>query len=189
MGKNSSSLRSRAWLQNSLTSAFSRLFHAEVQTEKQTVLKVLSCYYGCAKYDLWNGLLLGAKDECFKITAVLTGWKCLFQQICVVVFSSILFFFILQFGVSEDELGSPEEVHQWSDQQSKRFQHRQHYSRAAAGEYCEGQVKTTALVFYSESERVLLPGMFTYRRNIFGDRQLTYWLTLWPCSCCSLPFL
>lgn len=81
---------------------------------------------------------------------MLTGRKCLLQEtqrhgISVVGFSYILFFFIPQFGVSEDELGSPEEVHQWSDQQSERFQHCQHYSRAAAGEYCEGQVKTTDL--------------------------------------------
>jgi len=58
------------------------------------------------------------------------------------------FFLISQFGVSEDELGSPEEVDQWSDQQSERFQHCQHHSRAAAGEYCEGQVMTTDFVLY-----------------------------------------
>lgn len=46
----------------------------------------------------------------------------------------------MQPGVPEDELGGPQEVHQWSHQQGQRLQHRQHHPGAAAGEHREGQV-------------------------------------------------
>lgn len=46
----------------------------------------------------------------------------------------------LQPGLSEDELGGSEEVHQRSHQQSQRVKHRQHHSGAAAGKYRQGQV-------------------------------------------------
>lgn len=47
---------------------------------------------------------------------------------------------LVQPGLSEDELGGSEEVHQRFDQQSQRVQHRQHHPGAAAGEHHQGQV-------------------------------------------------
>lgn len=46
----------------------------------------------------------------------------------------------VQPGLSENELGGSEEVHQWSDQQSQRVEHRQHHPGAAAGEHRQGKV-------------------------------------------------
>lgn len=43
-------------------------------------------------------------------------------------------------GLSEDELGGSEEVHQRSDQQSQRVQHCEHHPGAAAGKHCQGKV-------------------------------------------------
>lgn len=145
--------RTRVWLAISVFHACCFVLKYRLESRQRwgfcpaiTVVQTVTfkmVYYGALKTSIRNSGL----------PAVLTGWKCLLQEIqhhgiCVVGFSSILFFLISQFGVSENELGSPEEVHQWSDQQSERFQHCQHYSRAAAGEYCEGQVMTTDFVLY-----------------------------------------
>lgn len=54
-------------LQNSLPSAFSRLFRVEVQTRKQTVLRVLSCYYSCANCDLLKWSIMGHKRQVLEI--------------------------------------------------------------------------------------------------------------------------
>lgn len=82
-------------------------------------------------------------------SAVIIGWDewCTLsvQSLCSLKITKIVppppnFFFSLQSGVSEDELGSPQEVHQRSHQQSKRVQHRQHHPGAAAGEHRPRQV-------------------------------------------------
>lgn len=52
----------------------------------------------------------------------------------------IIFVCCVQPGLSEDELGGPEEVHQRSDQQSQRVEHRPHHPGAAAGEHRQGKV-------------------------------------------------
>lgn len=46
----------------------------------------------------------------------------------------------MQPGLSEDELGGSEEVHQRSDQQSQRVEHRHDHPGAAAGEHRQGEV-------------------------------------------------
>lgn len=149
----SCSLRTRVWLAISVFHACCFVLKYRLESRQSwgfcpaiTVVQTVTfkmVYYGALKTRIRNS----------RLPAVLTGWTCLLQEIqhhgiSVVGFSSILFFLISQFGVSEDELGSPEEIHQWSDQQSERFQHCQHYSRAAAGEYCEGQVMTADFVLY-----------------------------------------
>lgn len=52
---------------NSLPSAFSRRFRAEVQIEKQTVLSVLSCYYSCANCDLLKWSIMGHERQVLEI--------------------------------------------------------------------------------------------------------------------------
>lgn len=47
---------------------------------------------------------------------------------------------LVQPGLSEDELGGSEEVHQRSDQQSQRVEHRHDHPGAAAGEHRQGEV-------------------------------------------------
>lgn len=66
----------------------------------------------------------------------------LFKRLCVICVCVVVVDAPppVQPGLSEDELGSSEEVHQWSDQQSKRVEHRHDHPRAAAGEHRQGEV-------------------------------------------------
>lgn len=46
----------------------------------------------------------------------------------------------MQPGLSEDELGGAQKVHQWPHQQGQRVKYCQHHTGAAAGEHHQGEV-------------------------------------------------
>lgn len=53
----------------------------------------------------------------------------------------------MQPGLSEDELGGAQEVHQRSYQQSQRVKYCQHHTGAAAGEHRQGEVISNTHIF------------------------------------------
>lgn len=54
----------------------------------------------------------------------------------------------VQPGLSEDELGGSQEVHQWSHQQNQCVKHHQHHPGAAAGEHRQGEVNKNIFSSY-----------------------------------------